>query len=130
MCHVCRAALGDYELGLAYMVISASQRDPGEYMLQLQQFAAAGPPEVQRHAVDVHLGRFDRALAHLMAAQPPRLIDSLQLARDKVRFLGVDREDELIEDLNAGIESSAVPPEHAVDLHLGRFDSGAVALLA
>lgn len=32
----CRAALGEYELGLAYMVITASQRDPGEYMLQLQ----------------------------------------------------------------------------------------------
>jgi IKI3 family len=31
-----RAALGGYELGLAYMVITASQRDPGEYMLQLQ----------------------------------------------------------------------------------------------
>lgn len=78
-----RAALGAYELGLAYMVIAASQRDPGEYMLQLQGFALAGPPELQRHAVDMHLGRFGRALQHLMALQPLHFDDALALARDK-----------------------------------------------
>ena len=47
-----RAALGEYELGLAYMVIiAASQRDPGEYMMQLRRFAEAGAPQLQRHAV-------------------------------------------------------------------------------
>ena len=39
----CRAALGEYELGLAYMVITASQRDPGEYMLQLQVGSCSRP---------------------------------------------------------------------------------------
>ena len=46
-----RAALCQYDLGLAYMVIAASQRDPGEYMMQLRRFAETGAPQLQRHAV-------------------------------------------------------------------------------
>lgn len=52
--------------------------------LLVQRFATAGPPELQKHAVDMHLGRFSRALRHLMSMQPPRFDDALALARDKV----------------------------------------------
>ena len=38
--------------------------------------------------VDVHLGRFDKALGHLMAADPPRFEDALRLAHDKVMPCG------------------------------------------
>jgi IKI3 family len=81
---LCRAALGLYALDLAYMVIAHSQRDPGEYMLELQQFAAIAGPELQRHAIDTHLGRFNRALQHLMAAGDEHFDDALDFAREKV----------------------------------------------
>ena len=50
----------------------------------MQRFASAGPPEMQKHAVDMHLGRHSRALRHLMSSQPPRFDAALALARDKV----------------------------------------------
>lgn len=78
----CRCALGQYELGVAYMVIAASQRDPGEYMLQLQRLAGAGSVDRQRYEVDAHLGRWPRALGHLMAGG--RFQEALQLAQEKV----------------------------------------------
>eukprot|EP00887_Chlorella_sp_A99_P002271 scaffold10.g2271.t1 len=60
-----RAALGMYELELALMVVMHSQRDPGE------------------HAIDCHLGRWERALAHLLAAGPAKHDAALALAKDK-----------------------------------------------
>ena len=80
---VYNAALGSYELEMAYMVVTHSQRDPGEYLLQLQQFAAVENEALRCHAIDVHLGRFDGAVRHLMAAgDVEHFPQALQLARE------------------------------------------------
>ncbi len=50
-----QAALGMYDLELAYMVVANSQRDPGEYLLELQAFAGIADANLQRHAIDMHL---------------------------------------------------------------------------
>ena len=31
------------------------QKDPGEYLLELQQFAAVAHPQLRRHRIDMHL---------------------------------------------------------------------------
>ena len=63
---VYRAALGSYELEMAYMVVTYSQRDPGEFLYQLQQFASIENESMRYHAIDMHLKRYDSALRHLM----------------------------------------------------------------
>ena len=73
-----------YELELAFMVIAHSQRDPGEYMLQLQQFAAQPEGPLRMHALDMHLGRWRHALSDLLRAGPERFEQALTLASDKV----------------------------------------------
>ena len=80
----CRAALGMYDVELAYMVISHAQRDPGEYLLELQGFAGKPSTALTRHAIDVHLRRWDRALQHLLAAGEGHFGDALALAQSKV----------------------------------------------
>jgi elongator complex protein 1 len=65
---VYRAALGSYELEMAYMVVTYSQRDPGEFLYQLQQFASIENESLRYHAIDMHLKRYDSALKHLMNA--------------------------------------------------------------
>jgi len=65
---VYRAALGSYELEMAYMVVTHSQRDPGEFLYQLQQFASIENESLRCHAIDMHLKRHDSALRHLMNA--------------------------------------------------------------
>ena len=73
-----------YVVELAYMVVAHSQRDPGEYLLELQRFAALGAGALQRHAIDMHLGRWHSALRHLAAAGAEHFLAALALARDKV----------------------------------------------
>ena len=80
---MCRSALEIYELELAFMVISHSQRDPGEHMLQLQQLAAQPEGPLRRHAIDVHLGRWRHALSDLLQAGPAHFEQTLALAIDK-----------------------------------------------
>ncbi|KAF5832885.1 IKI3 family-domain-containing protein [Dunaliella salina] len=63
-----QAALGLYELPLAFMVITHAQRDPGEYALELQRFAEVQDPHMRRYTIDMHLRRFNLALGHLVAA--------------------------------------------------------------
>lgn len=84
-CH--RNALEMYELELAFMVIAHSQRDPGEHMLQLQQFASQPEGPLRRHALDMHLGRWRHALSDLLEAGPEHFQQALALASDKVTFL-------------------------------------------
>lgn len=74
-----------YEMELAFMVIAHSQRDPGEYMLQLQHFAAQPEGHLRKHALDMHLGRWRHALSDLLHAGPQRFEQALALASDKVR---------------------------------------------
>ena len=73
-----------YDVQLAYMVVAHSQRDPGEYLMELQQLVKAPTESLRQHAMDMHLGRFDRALQHLVAAGPDHFPKALQLARAKV----------------------------------------------
>ncbi len=44
------------------------QKDPGEYLSELQRFAAIRDASLRRHAIDVHLERWEQALRHLVAA--------------------------------------------------------------
>ena len=74
-----------YELELAFMVIAHSQRDPGEHMLQLQQFAAQPEGPLRSHALEVHLGRWRHALSDLLRAGPQHFEQALALASNKVR---------------------------------------------
>ncbi|EIE25950.1 IKI3-domain-containing protein [Coccomyxa subellipsoidea C-169] len=78
-----RSALEMYELELAFMVVAHSQRDPGEYMAQLQTFAALPPGPLRRHALDMHLGRWWHALHALLQAGDAHFDAALRLARDK-----------------------------------------------
>ncbi|KAA6419594.1 MAG: elongator complex 1-like [Trebouxia sp. A1-2] len=80
-------ALGMYDVQLAYMVVAHSQRDPGEYLMELQQLVKAPTEGLRRHAMDVHLGRFDRALHHLVHAGQDHFPKALQLARTKESFI-------------------------------------------
>ncbi len=73
-----------YDVQLAYMVVAHSQRDPGEYLMELQQLVKAPTEGLRRHAMDMHLGRFDRALHHLVHAGQDHFAKALQLARAKV----------------------------------------------
>jgi elongator complex protein 1 len=88
---VYRAALGGYELEMAYMVVTHSQRDPGEFLYQLQQFASIENESLRYHTIDMHLQRYDSALKHLMnasteeenAEESKKFFDqALQLAQD------------------------------------------------
>ena len=73
-----------HDLQLAYMVIAHSQRDPGEYMLELQGFASAPSPALQKHAIDMHLSRWLPALQHLLSAGDQHFDTALTIAQDKV----------------------------------------------
>ena len=84
VCCCCRTALGMYDVQLAYMVVAHSQRDPGEYLLELQQLVKAPSENLRRHAMDMHLKRFPSALQHLVAAGDQHFHQALQLARAKV----------------------------------------------
>jgi len=77
-----QAALGLYELPLAFMVITHAQRDPGEYALELQRFADVQDPHMRRYAIDMHLRRFNLALGHLVAAdRDAHFEQALELAK-------------------------------------------------
>ncbi|GIL52022.1 hypothetical protein Vafri_7984, partial [Volvox africanus] len=76
-------ALGMYDMPLAYMVVVNAQKDPGEYLSELQRFAAISPPALQRHAVDMSLRRYSSALRNLAQAGPQHFEQALQLARER-----------------------------------------------
>ena len=78
---VYKAALGSYELELAYMVVTHSQRDPGEYLIQLQEFAAITDLCLRRHAIDLFLERYDGAVRHLVEAGEEHFSAALELAK-------------------------------------------------
>lgn len=80
---VYNAALGEYELELAYMVVSHIQRDPGEYLVQLQEFATIQNNSIRKAAIDRHLGRYNLALEHLYQAGPDSFNEALDLARER-----------------------------------------------
>ncbi|KAK2076905.1 hypothetical protein QBZ16_005133 [Prototheca wickerhamii] len=66
------AALGTYELDLAYFVVSHSQLDPAEYLQELGAFAAIASEPLRRAAIDEHLRRHESALRHYLLAGTPK----------------------------------------------------------
>lgn len=52
-------------------------------MLELQRIAALPEGPLRCHAVDLHLQRYDRALAHLVAAGEGHFAEALELARER-----------------------------------------------
>lgn len=78
-----QAALGLYDLPLAFMVVSHSQKDPGEYLAELSRFGSISNIHLQRHAIDMSLGRYSKALDKLVAAGPMHFEAALKLARER-----------------------------------------------
>lgn len=74
-----------HDLALAYMVVSHSRRDPGEYLAELQRFGAVPAGALRAHALEAHLGRWPAALAALVAAGEAHADAALKLAKGKVR---------------------------------------------
>lgn len=62
------AALGSYDLDLVVMVAQILQKDPKEYVPFLTSLDKMDPP-LRRHAIDMHLKRYERALANLAQVQ-------------------------------------------------------------
>lgn len=59
-------ALGTYDLSLALFVARSSQMDPAEYSPELKAFSTMEETR-RKHAIDMRLERYDRALRHLHA---------------------------------------------------------------
>ena len=59
------------------------QRDPGEYLVELQQFAAISKDSLRYAAIDKYLERYDRALRHLVDAGEDYFNDALILAKEQ-----------------------------------------------
>ncbi|KAF6250794.1 IKI3 family-domain-containing protein [Scenedesmus sp. NREL 46B-D3] len=78
-----RTALGLYDLSLAFMVVGHSQKDPGEYLAELTAFGSQADVSLRCHAIDMSLGHYDKALAHLVAAGPTHFQAALKLAKDR-----------------------------------------------
>lgn len=79
----CRAALSMYDLELAYMVVAHSQLDPGEYLLELQQFAQHSSTALRQHAIDMHLRRYSHAMRDLLVAGQDHFDAAVSLAQDQ-----------------------------------------------
>ena len=73
-----------YKLELAYMVVAHSQRDPGEYLLELQQFASKPKGPLRQFAINMHLQRTSAALRDLLQAGDSHFPQALALARKEV----------------------------------------------
>jgi elongator complex protein 1 len=78
-----RTALGLYDLSLAFMVVGHSQKDPGEYLAELTAFGSQADVSLRCHAIDMSLGRYDKALTHLVSAGPAHFEAALKLAKDR-----------------------------------------------
>ena len=78
-----QCALGLYDLALAFLVVSHAQKDPGEYLDELARFGAVPDERLRRHAIDVHLRRWPRALENLAEAGPAHFEAALRLARER-----------------------------------------------
>lgn len=81
-----RVALSQYDLDLAYMVITNAQRDPGEYLNELQTFAEVESESYRCALIDIHLHRPATALKHLIAAGTDHLEEAIELAKDHQLF--------------------------------------------
>lgn len=58
------------------------QRDPGEYLLELQSFASITDQNYRKHAIDLRLRRYDSALRHIVRCGKDRFEEAIALARE------------------------------------------------
>lgn len=128
---VYEAALGEYELQLSYMVVAHIQRDPGEYLAQLQEFAVIDNQHIRMAAIDKHLGRFDRAVENLFEAGS--FDDALELAASK----GLLKHLLALVDSSASADPNTSSKRHvvlkALGEHLsknGKYEDAALAYVA
>ncbi|GBG58830.1 hypothetical protein CBR_g230 [Chara braunii] len=84
-------ALGIYDLHLAAMVASHSQRDPKEFLPFLQELEAM-PPPLLRYTIDKKLNRMDSALRNLAEAGPAHHKECVALVRTHVELFPVAME--------------------------------------
>lgn len=139
--HLYAAALGTYDLGVAYLVALAAGRDPAEHLVDLRAWAALPSGPLRRAAIDAYLGRHESALAALIEAGPDRLESALDLAAKR----GLLREAVGLLDAAAGGTAAAAWADpaalkaarasalarYAADLRSkGKPEDAAVALLA
>lgn len=76
-----RVALSMYDLALAYMVVVNAQKDPAEYLVELQRYATISNEHMRQYELDMVLGRYNRALKNLVAASKDNFDRALVLAR-------------------------------------------------
>jgi len=81
-----RVALGLYDLSLAYMVITHAQRDPGEYQIELDQFASVESESYRCALIDRYLHRYSRCLTYLLASGPDHFEEAIEIATDHGLF--------------------------------------------
>jgi IKI3 family len=53
---------------MAYFLISLSQKDPAEHLLELERYFLIQPEAMQQHAIDAKLGRHQKALKNAVRA--------------------------------------------------------------
>jgi elongator complex protein 1 len=132
------AALGAYDLPMAYLVALAAGRDPAEHLVDLRAWGALPAGPLRRHAIDTHLGRHDHALEALIEAGPAHLDAALDLAatrgllREAVGLLDAAGASPAWADpaIRASARTKALH-RYAADLRArGRPEDAAVALLA
>lgn len=128
---VYEAALGEYELQLSYMVVAHIQRDPGEYLAQLQEFTVIENQHMRMAAIDKHLGRFDKAVQNLFDAGS--FDDALELASSK----GLLKHLLALVDSSVGADPNVSQKRHVVLKALGdqlstggKYEDAALAYIA
>ena len=52
------------------LYLKHTQRDPGEYLAELQKFGLIAGDSLRRYAIDMHLHRYPQAVRNLFAAGP------------------------------------------------------------
>lgn len=95
------AAIGLYDLPLAFAVASEAQRDPGAALEELRALGRERDARLRRAAIDSRLGRHDRAAAHLLSAGPAHFERALGLAKEHGflrRFVAMVRAQRVQED--------------------------------
>jgi elongator complex protein 1 len=101
------AAMGLYDLPLAFAVASEAQRDPGAALEELRALGREPDVFLRRAAIDARLGRHDRAAAHLLSAGPAHFGRALDLAKERGllrRFVAMVRAQEVQEEEGAPVK--------------------------
>lgn len=116
-----------YELPLAYMVISASPRDPGEYMDQLGRFGA--PPRHRNEA-----GCFAMQEHACGIAQQLSIARAMHLARLKPCLACTPSSPDPCAETTSVVRFRAITNDalrrHAIDTHLSRWPAALANLYA